>query len=231
MKRTRASTRSAVFTVALLACAAAQAQEVNDPFEPVNRVIYQFNEAVDRAVLKPVAEGYQAVVPALVRRGVSNVFANIGDLFSAVNNTLQGKIDRAGADFGRVMVNSTFGLGGIFDIIGETGAERNDEDFGQTFGWWGIGPGPYLVLPFLGPSSARDAVGTLITLSLDPVNRVSDPERYGVGILRTVDVRTGLLGTEKLVEQAALDKYTFVRGAYLQRRRNQVYDGKPPPEE
>jgi phospholipid-binding lipoprotein MlaA len=225
---------TAVFFAAAVASSAAVPvrAQVSDPLEGVNRAIFQFNDAVDRAVVRPVAEGYVKIVPSLVRRGVTNVFGNISDAFSAVNNLLQGKREPLGNDLGRVLVNSTFGLGGIFDIAAEAGVEKYGEDFGQTLGYWGLGPGPYLVLPIFGPSDVRDAVGLGIQGYFDPV-RFVEPESamWGLTALRAIDTRAGLLGAEDLVSGAALDKYTFLRSAYLQRRKNQVYDGKPPKDE
>jgi len=212
---------------ALSATGAAQAQ-VNDPIEPVNRAIFSFNDTLDRAVVRPVAQAYVNVVPRLVRNGVSNVFGNVSDAFSAVNSLLQGKRDKFGNDLSRVLVNSTFGLGGIFDIASAT-IEKQDEDFGQTLGYWGLGPGPYLVLPILGPSSVRDTTGLVVQAFADPVNQVTPPrDQWSLIVLRAIDTRAGFLGTEDLISGAALDKYTFIRSAYLQRRKNQVYDGKPP---
>jgi len=228
----RSMTTSALLAAMLAAAPAARAQ-VNDPIEPVNRAIFSFNEKFDQYVFKPVTETYVKVVPSLVRRGVSNVFGNISDAFSAVNNLLQGKREPLGNDLGRVLTNTTFGLGGIFDIAGEAGVEKSGEDFGQTLGWWGLGPGPYLVIPILGPSDVRDAVGLGVHAYFDPINNYVEPQSamWGVNVLRAIDTRAGLLGTENIVEGAALDKYTFIRSAYLQRRRNLVYDGKPPKDE
>ncbi|MEP7083418.1 MAG: VacJ family lipoprotein, partial [Betaproteobacteria bacterium] len=215
----------------VLACgitSAVQAQ-VYDPLEPVNRVIFNVNDTLDRVIVRPVAQGYVNVVPRLVRTGVSNVFGNISDAFSAINNLLQGKREALGNDMGRVLVNTTFGLGGIFDIASEGNIEKHDEDFGQTLGYWGVGPGPYLVLPILGPSNIRDTAGLVVQGYLDPVNQVTPPEnQWELIVLRALDTRARLLGTEDLVAGAALDKYTFIRSAYTQRRRSQVYDGKPP---
>ena len=216
--------------IALAMCVAVNAgAQVYDPIEPVNRVIFSFNDKLDQYVLRPVAQGYVNVVPRLVRTGVSNVFGNISDMFSALNNALQGKPEPLGNDLGRVLVNTTFGLGGIFDIAGEGGIEKSGEDFGQTLGYWGLGPGPYLVLPILGPSSVRDTAGLIVQGYLDPVNQVTpDPNKYELIGTRAIDARAGLLGTEDLVAGAALDRYTFIRSAYTQRRRSLVYDGKPP---
>ncbi len=220
--------RNLLLVIACGVAGVAQGQ-VYDPLEPVNRVIFNVNDALDRAIVRPVAQVYVDVVPRLVRNGVSNVFGNISDAFSAVNNLLQGKREDLGMDLGRVLVNTTFGLGGIFDIASEGNIEKHDEDFGQTLGWWGVGPGPYLVLPILGPSSVRDTAGLVVQGYLDPVNRVTPPEnQWELIALRALDTRARLLGTEDLVQGAALDKYTFIRSAYTQRRRSQVYDGKPP---
>ena len=227
MKRIRIHGITALL-LAIGAAGAARAQ-VYDPLEPVNRVIFSINDALDRNVVKPIAQGYVNVVPRLVRTGVSNVFGNVSDAFSALNNLLQGKKEPFGSDLGRVLVNSTFGLGGIFDIASEANVEKYNEDFGQTLGWWGMGPGPYLVLPLLGPSNARDATGLVANWLLDPVNQVTPPvNQWELVGLRALDTRAGLLGTDDLVQGAALDKYTFIRSAYTQRRRSLVYDGKPP---
>jgi phospholipid-binding lipoprotein MlaA len=222
---------AALVPVVMLLGSPARAQ-VYDPLEPVNRVVFSFNDTVDKYVMRPVAQAYVNVIPRLVRTGVSNVFGNIGDMYSAVNSALQGKRDKLGNDLGRVLVNSTFGLGGIFDVAGFAGVEKGEEDFGQTFGYWGIGPGPYLVLPLLGPSNVRDTTGLVIQGYTDPVTFVTpDHNMWELIVLRGIDTRSSLLGTEDLVSGAALDKYTFIRSAYSQRRRSLVYDGKPPKDE
>jgi phospholipid-binding lipoprotein MlaA len=202
-----------------------------DPFEPVNRGIYRFNDGVDTVLLKPAAEVYRAVLPQFVRTGVSNFFSNLNDVIVALNNLLQGKFLSAASDVGRIAVNTTVGLLGVIDVATHLGLEKNNEDFGQTLGYWGMGAGPYLVLPILGPSSLRDALGLIVDFKTDPVTYV-DPSRdrnilWGV---RLVNRRSELLETSRILETAALDPYEFVRDAYLQRRRNLVYDGNPPPE-
>ncbi len=214
-----------------LAAPAAVAQSPSDPLEPLNRAVFEFNEGADRYVIKPIAEGYRAVVPQFMRTGVGNFFRNLDDLFGGINSLLQGKTVAAGDDFGRVLINTSFGILGIFDVASEAGIERSAEDFGQTFGWWGIGPGPYLVLPLLGPSSVRDTAGIGVRVVTDPLLITPQGVSWGLLALFYVDSRARLLGTETLVEQAALDKYRFVRSAYLQRRQYLVYDGKPPPAE
>ncbi len=211
--------------------AVADAPQTNpaDPFEGFNRSIFSFNEGLDKAILKPVAEGYRKVVPKLVRTGVSNVFGNVADVWSAGNQLLQGKL-QYGLEMGmRVAVNSVFGLGGVLDPATEAGLERRSEDFGQTLGRWGAGPGPYLVLPVLGPSDVRDGLAI-------PVDMLASPGRYvsptsaatGLTVLGVVDTRAGLLNLTDMASQLALDKYSFYRDAYLARRLNQVYDGSPP---
>ncbi|MBI3936654.1 MAG: VacJ family lipoprotein [Betaproteobacteria bacterium] len=203
-----------------------------DPLEPINRGIYQFNDAFDTVLLKPAAEVYKGVLPEVVRTGVSNFFANIGDILIALNNLLQGKIPHAVSDAGRVAINTTVGLLGLIDVATEVGLEKHNEDFGQTLGFWGIGDYPYLVLPFFGPSNLRDAVGTVADIKYDPIVRHMNPvdERNRVLALRAVNRRAELLETSKILETAALDPYEFLRDAYIQRRRNLVYDGNPPPE-
>ena len=222
----------AVLALVALLCGCAAAPSKQDPLEPMNRAVFTFNEKADQFVLKPVAQAYKAVTPTPVRTGVGNFFGNVADLLTGVNNLLQGKPEQAGDDFGRVMLNTSLGIGGLFDIATEAGIEKHDEDLGQTFGVWGAAPGAYLVLPILGPSSVRDAAGTLVQGYADPITNIRDVGwRNSLYGMRVVNARTQLLGTEGLVEQAALDKYNFVRRAYLQRRRNLVYDGKPPPED
>jgi phospholipid-binding lipoprotein MlaA len=170
-------------------------------------------------------------VPQLIRTGVSNVFNNIDDLFSAVNGLLQGKLDKFGDDLGRVLLNTGFGLGGIFDLASMVGIERGNEDFGQTFGVWGFPQGPYLFVPLFGPTTVRDGSGVVVRLAWGPVGYVPEAavrySLYGVGY---VDLRAQALQAGAVVDTAALDRYLFIRNAYLQRRRYLVYDGKPPPE-
>ena len=207
----------------------ATAADPRDPFESFNRGVYRFNEQLDRAVLKPVAEGYRKVLPEFLRQSVSNVFSNLNDVRVGLNNTLQGKFTTAYSDFGRVMINSTLGVLGLFDIASEAGIEKHDEDFGQTLGWWGVGNGPFLMLPILGPSTVRDTAGLGVDYFTDPVTYV-DPSRSQNQLMgtRIVDRRAELLDAKKVLDAAALDQYEFLRDAYLQRRRNLIYDGKPP---
>lgn len=203
-----------------------------DPLEPLNRGIYQFNDTVDRAVLKPVATLYKKVTPQPVQFGVRNFFGNLDDVMVAFNNLLQFKIREAVSDGGRVLINTTFGVLGLFDIASRTGMQKHYEDFGQTLGAWRVGNGPFLMLPLLGPSTLRDSAGLLVDRKGDVLNNNIDkvPQRNRALTLKTVNRRAELLDSGKLLDQAALDPYQFLRDAYLQKRRSQVYDGNPPPE-
>jgi phospholipid-binding lipoprotein MlaA len=219
-----------IAAAALFGAVAAHAQEpVNDPLEPVNRAIFSFNDALDRTVVAPVARGYQRVVPELVRQGVSNFFGNFGDGWSAINNLLQGKGEAAATMTMRVATNTLFGIGGIFDVASEMGMERRSEDFGQTLGWWGMPAGPYLVWPLLGPSNVRDSLGRPLDIAWSPSAVVNDSTAgVSLSMLNLVDTRANLLQASSVVEGIALDKYSFIRDAYVARRRSLVYDGDPP---
>jgi phospholipid-binding lipoprotein MlaA len=219
----------AALAVILAGCAAAPSRV--DPLEPMNRALFEVNDVAEKVVIKPVVTVYQTVLPQFVRTGIANVFGNIDDLFSAVNGLLQGKLDKAGNDLGRVMVNSTFGLGGLIDIASDAGIERGNEDFGQTFGYWGLGQGPYLFIPFFGPTTVRDGTGFLVRIAAGPVGFIPDvPVRnslYGVGY---VDLQSHASEAKSVAETAALDRYRFIRNGYLQKRRYDVHDGNPPRE-
>ncbi|WP_374429619.1 MlaA family lipoprotein [Ideonella dechloratans] len=201
-----------------------------DPYESLNRKVFEFNDKLDANVLKPVAETYQKVVPSMVRSGVSNVLGNLGDVWSAVNQLLQGKVGNAGEMTFRVLTNTVFGIGGLMDPATELGMERRSEDFGQTLGRWGVPSGPYVVLPLLGSSTARDTAATPVDMyaSLDTQLTSGTSATLGVSVLKVVNTRANLLGASQLLDQIALDRYSFIRDAYLARRRNQVYDGNPP---
>ncbi|XVJ71025.1 MAG: VacJ family lipoprotein [Rhizobacter sp.] len=202
-----------------------------DPWERWNRQVYGLNDAVDNAVLKPVATAYQKAVPSVVRRGVDNFFGNFGDAWSMVNNLLQGKVENGIRDMFRVTTNTLFGLGGLLDIATELRLDRQGEDFGQTLGYWGVGSGPYVVLPLLGPSTLRDTSALPLDTYVSPNLVVNDSAaKAGLTTLRVVNLRANLLGASRMLDDVALDKYNFTRDAYLQRRRNQVFDGNPPPE-
>lgn len=199
-----------------------------DPWEGFNRQVFAFNDAVDEAVLKPVAQLYQDWVPQLVRTGVGNVFGNIGDVWSTANHFLQGKVG-SGLEMGmRVLTNTIFGLGGLLDPATEMRLPRRSEDFGQTLGVWGLPPGPYLVLPLLGPSSVRDTAGLPLDRYATSPTLFVDANVYATGALQLVNVRAELLATTKLVTEVSLDRYSFIRDGYLARRRDQVWDGSPP---
>lgn len=215
----------------LLAGCAAQATPPGitpDPLEKINRVTYGFNDAFDEVLLKPVAKGYKNVTPPLVRRGVGNFFDNLREPYIIVNSLLQGKPGGALAGTGRLLVNSTVGLGGLIDVGSDLGLEKRDEDFGQTLAVWGVPRGPYIVLPFLGPSSPRDAFGQLGDLGLNGVRFINDTSaRDKLTVLAIVDIRARLLPLESQIESSN-DPYLFVRESYLQRREYLIYDGYPP---
>jgi phospholipid-binding lipoprotein MlaA len=222
---------AAAAILTLAGCASFKTAAPGDPLEPINRGFFSFNNTFDHYLFKPIAKGYDAVVPSPVKTGVSNVFQNMSDVQSVVSSGLQLKGSKMGDDMGRVLLNSTIGLGGLFDLATPMGIERGNEDFGQTLGYWGIGAGPYLVLPFMGPSSTRDTFGSVLDSQTDPLGYVSSvPVRNSLTGLRVVDARVGLFPLEGLANQAALDRYTFFRSAYLQRRESLVRDGKAPKE-
>lgn len=225
---------SAAVLVAALAsgCATGPNAHPQDPLEPWNRGVYQFNDAVDTAVLKPVATAYRDTVPRMVRQGVGNFFGNLQDLWSVVNNALQLKGPGTSDSVGRVLVNTVIGVGGLFDVASDLGIEKHTKDFGHTLGHWGVAPGPYLVLPFLGSSTLRDTVALPVDSQGDLVaNLAHVPTRNSAMALRIVDQREGLLQASDMLDRIALDKYSFVRDAHLQRRRSAVYDGNPPDED
>lgn len=222
----------AALAVALLSGCATTSGNPKDPWEGYNRAMYGFNDAVDRAVLKPVARGYDAAAPLPVRVGVGNFFGNLGDAWTGVNNLLQGKVGDGVSDFGRVLVNSTAGILGFFDVATPIGLERHDEDFGQTLGKWGVGDGPYFVLPLFGPRTLRDAAGFGIDTLVDPVGHRDEQValRNSLMGLRLVHLRAELLPAEQVIDQAATDRYAYLRDAYLQRRLSLIHDGNPPRE-
>ncbi len=201
-----------------------------DPWEKWNRKVFSFNEALDEKLLKPVATGYSNIVPQPIRRGVDNFFANAADAWSAVNNLLQGKLNAGFEDLVRFGTNTVFGLGGVLDIASEFGLDHHYEDFGQTLGVWGVGQGAYIVWPLLGPSSVRESFAMPLDRAVTPALVIrSGAVRTEITALQIVNTRAGLLGASKVLDDIALDKYTFVRDAYLQRRRSLVYDGDEPP--
>jgi len=198
----------------------------------MNRSVASFNDKVDDNVLKPVASGYRNVVPDLVQTGVRNVFNNLADMWSTVNNLLQLKPMNTAESLGRVIVNTVFGIYGIFDVATYLKLERHPEDFGQTLGYWGVPNGPYLVLPLFGPSTLRDGASLPVDFAVSPTQYINDiPTRNQVFALRLVSKRAELLKSGNMLEEASIDKYSFTRDAYLQYRRSQIYDGNPPDEE
>ena len=204
-------------------CATGPNADPRDPLEPFNRSVWQFNEGLDRAVLKPIAEAYNAVLPSPVRTGVRNFFGNLADAWTAVNALLQGRGQAAIESFFRVQVNTVFGLGGLIDIASDMGLYKTKADFGQTLGYWGVPSGPYLVLPLLGPSTVRDTVGMGVESSGDLVSSVDHvPSRNSMTGLRLLEKRAGLLRAGVLLDEAALDKYSFTREVFLQRRQSVV---------
>ncbi|EPC00476.1 hypothetical protein L861_05925 [Litchfieldella anticariensis FP35 = DSM 16096] len=212
--------------VALAGCASQRTMEPNpdDPWEGFNRRVFAFNDALDRAILKPLAQGYDTITPQPVQTGVGNFFSNLGEIRTMLNSLLQGKPGNAGIAGGRFLLNSTVGIGGLWDVATGIELTGREEDFGQTLAVWGAGEGPYLVLPFFGPSTVRDTAGMPVDTYTYPLTYVEDDEvRYGLTALRVIDTRASLLEEEELIRG---DRYAFIRDAYLQRRRFEVNDGE-----
>ncbi len=221
---------SALAVIALTGCAATPTKNPADPLESFNRGVYQFNDAVDKAIAKPVAQGYKAVMPLPGRVLVSNFFSNLDDFIVTINDLLQFKFTQAASDGARFLINSTFGVFGLFNVAHRL--EKHDEDFGQTLGYWGVGSGPYIVLPLLGPSTLRDGVGLYADSRPSKLRRVDHMRsRNQLYLTDAVSRRAQLLDQEKVLNEAALDRYQFIRDAYLLRRKSLVYDGNPPREE
>lgn len=213
----------------VVGCATTGDRDPRDPWEPLNRGVYKFNDVVDEAVAKPVATAYRRALHIEIRARISNFFANLADPFIGVNNFLQGKLEEGFHDWVRFAFNSTIGLLGIHDVASDMGYEKHNEDFGQTFGRWGAGSGPYLVLPVLGSSTLRDGIGTGLDLYSDPVSEFRPISlRNSLIGTRLVNTRAELLEASRILDEAALDRYIFQRDAYLQRRRSLIYDGRPP---
>lgn len=203
-----------------------------DPLETVNRVVYKFNDGVDSVLLKPIAKGYKAVMPAIIDQGISNFFNNLGDVSNIINNTLQFKLGQASSDLGRLTINSTIGLLGFLDVATEMNIPKHHEDFGQTLGAWGLQSGPYLVLPLIGPSTARDSLGVVVGWYTDPVPYITNiPLRNSLQATRLIDGRADLLGVTNIMDKTGLDPYDLIKEGYLQRRINLIYDGLPPESE
>jgi phospholipid-binding lipoprotein MlaA len=205
--------------------------EAYDPWEGMNRKTFAFNDALDRAVMKPIAKGYERITPVPVRESVNNFFGNLEDVGTSLNNILQGKIGEGLSDAGRVVVNTVLGVFGIWDVATGMGLEKHEEDFGQTLGVWGVAPGPYFVIPLLGPSTLRDAPARFVDPQWYWARYLDNDTLYwSIWGFDKVRIRANLLKAEGVLDEAAIDKYTFIRDAWWQRRRNQVYDGNPPRE-
>jgi phospholipid-binding lipoprotein MlaA len=207
-------------------------RDARDPFQGFNRAMYTFNDGLDTMLIKPMGEIYDAAVPAPVSHMVTNFFGNLDDVLGFLNALLQGKPVEAAEGFTRVVFNSTFGLLGVFDVASHMDLPKRYEDFGQTLGVWGVDSGPYVVLPFFGPSTVRDTFGLAVDTYTHPLAQVNpDEDRYWLYALDTVDTRAGLLRAERVFDEAAMDPYVFLREGYLQRRERLVLDGAAPPED
>jgi len=229
--------RAALMALVLACTACATVQPVSsplhpsDPWEEWNRRVFAFNDELDKAILTPVATAYAEILPPVVRTGIGNFYANLADAWSAVNNLLQGKPVAALEVAFRVAVNTVFGFAGVLDIASEMGVDRHYEDFGQTLGVWGMGSGAYLVWPLLGPSTERDSLALPLNYLASPMGlfNIDLLAQFGVWSLQLVNTRADLLGAGRMLDDMALDKYTFMRDAYLQRRRSLILDGEEPP--
>lgn len=226
-KRMLSAAFAAVVVSGLTGCATT-ANNPKDPYEGFNRAMFSVNEGID-VVAKPIAQGYDAAAPLPVKAGIGNFFGNIADVWTAVNDFLQGKGGEGFSDVGRVLVNTTIGIGGVFDVASEMGLEKHAEDFGQTLGKWGVDEGSYLFWPLIGPRTTRDTFGWVVDSYADPVMGLDNVAlRNSLAGVRLVDRRASLLASDKVIEQAAFDKYNYIRDAYLQNRRSAVFDGSPP---
>ena len=221
--------KASVLAAAALLAGCASTNNPKDPFESFNRAMFTFNDTIDQAAVKPAAELYSNVLPEFVQIGINNFFGNLGDVWTGVNNFLQGKVADGFSDVMRVAVNTTMGFGGILDIGSEAGLVKHNEDFGQTLGKWGIASGPYLVLPILGSSTLRDTTVLPLDFAGDPWHYKRPVHVRNIGsFTNAIDLRATVLDASNLVEEAALDRYVFVRDAYMQRRQSKVYDGEVP---
>lgn len=230
MDKVRSLSLTAALLISMLALGGcAGAHNPNDPLEPFNRGIYRFNDAVDKAVLKPVAKGYSAAMPAFGKTMVSNFFSNLDDVVVTANDLLQFKLAQGLSDGTRFLVNSTIGVFGLFDVASTAGLKKHYEDFGQTLGKWGVGNGPFIVIPILGPSTLRDGVGLYVDTYPNPTYQIEHIRtRNQLYLTNGINRRAALLDQEKILDEAMIDRYEFIRDSYLQYRKNQVYDGNPP---
>ncbi|PWF41244.1 VacJ family lipoprotein [Massilia glaciei] len=229
MNKTRSPWRALALvlgaSLALGGCATSS--NPKDPLEKFNRSMFTFNDGVDRVVLKPAATAYKEVLPGFMQTGVSNFFGNLSDVWTGANNLMQGKGAAGMSDLTRVALNSTFGLGGLLDIASEAGLQKHNEDFGQTLGYWGVPSGPYVMLPIFGPSTVRDTAVMRIDVMADPWAYVYPVNVRNVGTaVRAVEQRAAVLDASNLMEEAALDRYQFIRDGYLQRRQSKIFDGE-----
>ena len=228
MKHSTLNLNTAILLVAAVATLSGCAtNNPKDPLEPFNRTIFKFNDAVDQNALKPAATAYKKVLPSFVQTGINNFFGNLADVWTGANNLMQGKGEQGMSDLTRVALNSTFGFAGLLDIASEAGLKKHKEDFGQTHGYWGVPAGPYVMLPLLGPSTVRDTAGLPVDIAADPWGyNEAVAWRNGGTALRIIDQRATILDASNLMEEAALDRYEFIRDGYLQRRQGQVFDGE-----
>jgi phospholipid-binding lipoprotein MlaA len=217
---------SLLLCTALAGCATGPTATPGDPLEPFNRTMFNFNDKLDQYVAKPLAQGYQAITPSPIRTGVTNFFSNLGDVGNTINNLLQGKLQDGMESLMRVALNTVFGLAGVLDIATPAGIPKHSQDFGLTLGTWGVPSGSYLVLPLFGPSTLRDAPAMWVDYQFDPLTYVDSDTRTPLRVLNIVNTRANLLNASTLLEEAALDKYTFVRDAWTQQRQNKIEEGK-----
>jgi phospholipid-binding lipoprotein MlaA len=230
MDRIRPLSQPAILLITfLLLSGCAAAHDPNDPLEPLNRGVYRFNDALDKALLKPAAKGYSAVMPTAGKVMVSNFFSNLDDIMVTVNDLLQFKLVQGFSDGMRFTVNSTIGVFGLIDVASVGGLKKHDEDLGQTLGKWGVGSGPYLVIPIVGPSTLRDGLGFYADLYLDPMYYINDMSTRNLAYLgQKITFRAELLDQEKVIDEALIDRYQFLRDTYLLHRKSLIYDGNPP---
>lgn len=216
---------------AVTGCATATKNDPRDPWEGWNRGVQSFNDKLDDYFMKPVSEGYQWVTPSFLDRGITNFFSNVDDIGVVVNDLLQFKLAQTGMDTGRFLINTTAGIGGFVDVASMLDLPKHKEDLDQTLGAWGVPSGPYLVLPLIGPSTPRGAVGLAGDTASNPINWISPAViPYASGGLRTIDMRADLLSSTKIADEASVDRYAFIRNAYFQQRNYDIYDGNPPME-
>lgn len=218
--------------IVIAGCASATKNDPRDPWEGWNRGVQSFNDGLDDYFMKPVSTGYQWITPEFVDRGVTNFFSNVEDINVVVNDMLQGKFMQSGMDTGRFLVNTSLGIGGFVDVASMIDLPKHEEDLDQTLGSWGIPSGPYVVLPLIGPSTPRGALGLAGDTAANPLNWVSPGAvGFGSGTLKTIDMRADLLSSSKIADEASVDRYEFIRNAYFQQRNYRIHDGNPPMED